>query len=91
MIEGQEMNELDSLVLVLDSANGISAELNILDWTFVPVDMSVGFYRNPIGPWVGMKAYTSIGNEGIGQTTTTTFDINGSIGHSIHTLYVSPR
>ncbi len=91
LIEGHEINGLESLILMLDSANGISSELNILNWTFVPVDMTVGFYRDPIGSWVGMKARTSIGNEGIGQTTTTTFDTNGSIGHSIHTLFVSPR
>jgi hypothetical protein len=76
---------------MIDSANGISAELSILNWTFVPIDMTVGLYRQPIGPWVGMAARTSIGSEGIGQTTATTFDSQGSNGNSIHTLFVRPR
>lgn len=91
LIEGHEINELESVILMIDSANGVSAELNILNWIFVPVDMTIGFHRHPIGPWVGMKARTVIGNEGIGQTTTTIFDSKGSVGHSIHTLFVSPR
>jgi hypothetical protein len=91
LIEGSEIDGLEALFLMIDSANGVSAELNILNWTFVPVDMTVGLFRQPIGPWIGMAARTSIGNEGIGQTTTTTFDSNGSNGHSIHTLFVRPR
>jgi acyl-Coa thioesterase superfamily protein/acyl-CoA thioesterase superfamily protein len=91
LIEGSEINGLEAFVLMIDSANGVSAELDILNWTFVPVDLTVGLYRQPIGPWIGMTARTSIGNEGIGQTTTSTFDSKGSNGHSIHTLFVRPR
>ena len=91
LIEGRDMDGLEALILMIDSANGVSAELDICEWTFVPVDMTVGFYRQPVGPWVGMAARTSIGNEGIGQTTTTIFDNNGSVGKSIHTLFIRPR
>jgi hypothetical protein len=91
LIEGHELDGLESLILMIDSANGVSAELDVLKWAFVPVDMTVGFYRQPIGPWVGMAASTSIGNEGIGQATTTIFDSKGSIGSSIHTLFIRPR
>jgi hypothetical protein len=91
LIEGSEINGLEALFLMIDSANGASAELSILNWTFVPIDMTVGLYRQPIGPWVGMAARTSIGNEGIGQTNTTTFDTKGSNGKSMHTLFVRPR
>jgi Acyl-CoA thioesterase C-terminal domain/Acyl-CoA thioesterase N-terminal domain len=91
LIEGREINDLDSLFLMIDSANGVSAELSILNWTFVPIDMTVGLYRQPIGPWIGMAARTAIGHEGIGQTTTTIFDTKGSHGNSIHTLFVRPR
>ena len=53
--------------------------------------MTVGLYRHPIGPWIGMAARTSMGNEGIGQTTSIAFDTNGSLGRSMHTLFVRPR
>ena len=38
-----------------------------------------------------MAARTTIESDGMGQTTTTAFDGTGSVGHSIHTLFVRPR
>jgi hypothetical protein len=91
LIEGCKTDGLEALILMVDSANGVSAELDIRDWTFVPIDMTVGLYRQPVGPWVGMAARTTMGNEGIGQTTATIFDNNGSVGNSIQTLFIRPR
>lgn len=91
LIENQEINGLEALVLMIDSANGISAELEFSKWSFVPVDLTVGIYRQPEGPWVGMDARTVIGNDGIGQTTTIAFDGKGKVGQSIHTLFIRPR
>ena len=91
LIEHQETDGLDAMILMIDSANGISAELDIMKWSFVPVDMTVGFFRQPEGPWVGMDARTVIGDEGTGQTTTTIFDRKGKAGQSIHTLFIRPK
>ena len=91
LIENLETDGLEALVLMIDSANGISAELDILKWTFVPVDLTVGLYRQPEGPWVGMDARTVMGNDGIGQTTTVMFDSKGKVGQSVHTLFIRPR
>jgi acyl-Coa thioesterase superfamily protein len=90
-IENYEINGLEALVLMIDSANGISAELEFLKWSFVPVDLSVGIYRQPEGLWVGMDAHTIIGNAGIGQTTAIAFDSKGRVGQNVHTLFIRPR
>jgi hypothetical protein len=91
LIENHDLHGLEALVLMIDSANGISAELDFHKWSFVPVDLTVGIYRQPEGPWVGMDARTVIGNDGIGQTTTVAFDSRGKVGQSIHTLFIRPR
>ena len=91
LIEHHAIDGLEALVLMIDSANGISAELDFHQWSFVPVDLTVGIYRQPEGLWVGMDARTVIGNDGIGQTTTVAFDGNGKVGQSIHTLFIRPR
>jgi hypothetical protein len=91
LIDNLETDGLEALVLMIDSANGISAELDILKWTFVTVDLTVGLYRQPEGDWVGMDARTVMGGEGIGQTTTIFFDSKGKVGQSIHTLFIRPR
>ena len=91
LIEGREISGLESLILMIDSANGVSAELDIRKWSLVPVDLSVGIYRLPQGPWVGMSARSVIEPNGIGQTMSTAFDQQGALGHSMQTLFVRPQ
>ena len=91
LIEGHDIDGLEALILMIDSANGISAELDFQKWIFVPVDMTVGLYRHPVGPWVGMSAQTQLGDEGIGLTSSIAFDSKGSLGRSMHTLFIRPR
>lgn len=91
LIEDLETDGLEALVLMVDSANGISAELDILKWTFVPVDLTIAIYRQPEGAWVGMDARTVMENDGIGQATTIMFDGKGKLGQSMHTLFIRPR
>ena len=91
LVDDEEIDGLDALVLMLDSANGVSAELNIHRWQFVPVDLTLGIYRHPVGQWFGMAARTTLADDGIGQSATTVFDGNGPLGQSLHTLFVRPR
>ena len=82
---------LETLMLMVDSANGISAELDSREWTFVPVDLTLGLHRHPEGEWVGMDARTVIENDGMGQTTTVVFDRRGKVGQSVHSLFIRPK
>ena len=91
LIENRKVDGLEALVLMIDSANGISAELDFDQWTYVPVDMTVGILRPPEGTWFGMEARTVIGDDGSGQTTTVAFDSRGTVGRSLHTLFIRPR
>lgn len=91
LIEQREIDPLEALMLMVDSANGISAELDVLTWTFVPVDLTLGLHRQPEGEWVGMDARTVIENNGIGQTTTVVFDRRGKVGQSVHSLFIRPK
>jgi Thioesterase-like superfamily len=91
LIAGEPLTPLQRVLLMLDSANGVSAELPIRSWTFVPVDFNVVLYRYPRGRWVGMDARTVVGDEGIGMTFARVFDDHGTLGRSVHTLFVAPR
>ena len=50
-----------------------------------------GFLKNSLLVGGVAAALPSFGSEGIGQTTSTAFDSSGSVGHSMHTLFVRPR
>jgi hypothetical protein len=91
LVDNEPIRPLETLMLLIDSANGVSAELDIQHWSFVPVDLSIGLHRQPAGEWQGMDARTVVQANGIGQTTTTAFDQTGSLGHSMHTLFVRPH
>ncbi len=82
---------LERLLVMLDSANGVSAELPLHAWSFVPVDLQLSLHRPPQGDWVGMDARSVIDGDGIGTSHTTVFDATGACGKSLHTLFVRPR
>jgi hypothetical protein len=91
LIRDQEPDGLESTILMLDSANGISAELDFHQWNFVPVDLTLNLHRTPTGLWFGMAARTVLADDGIGTVSTTVFDSTGPVGRSLHTLFVRPR
>lgn len=88
---GEPMSPLGRLLVMVDSANGISAELPPSRFTFVPVELTVGIRRYPRTEWVGMRAKTTIDADGIGQTQAELFDEAGYLGTALQTLFVSPR
>ncbi len=91
LLHGTPADALDSLLIVLDSANGVSAELPLRDWSFVPIDLQLSLHREPQGTWVGLDARSVIDTSGVGTAHTTVFDSSGACGRSPHTLFVRRR
>jgi hypothetical protein len=91
IVAGEPLTGLTRLVAMVDSANGVSAELPFGSWSFVPVDLNVVLHREPEGEWTCMDAASRVEGDGIGMTRTTLFDARGPVGASLHTLFVSPR
>jgi hypothetical protein len=91
LIAGETISPLGRLLLMVDSANGISAELPPSRFTFVPVELTVSVRRHPRTEWVGMRAQTTIDPDGIGHTHAELFDEAGYLGTALQTLFVAPR
>jgi hypothetical protein len=91
LVAGSEVTPLERLLLMVDSANGISGELPAARFTFVPVSLSITLWRHPRTEWTGMRAKTTIGPEGIGQTYTELFDEAGFLGTALQALFVAAR
>jgi hypothetical protein len=91
LLEGVPLSALERLMLMVDSANGISAALDPLRFMFVPVELTVSVRRPPRTEWVGMRAETLIEADGIGQTHAELFDEEGYLGLATQTLFVAPR
>ncbi len=91
LVEGEPITPLGRALLMIDSANGLSAVLDVEKYLFVPVNLSVSLERHPETEWVGMHAETSLTGDGVGTTRAHIFDERGMIGEAVQTLYVEKR
>lgn len=91
LVRDSALTGLERVLTVADAANGISAELPIKTWMFVPIDLMVTLLRLPEGEWLGMSSRSMIAADGIGATETVLFDEEGPLGRALQTLYVAPR
>lgn len=91
LVQGEAMTPLERLFAVADDANGIGAKLDIRKWTFLNTDLAVHIHRIPDGDWIGIRAETYYGPDGIGTTLGTLFDERGAVGAIQQSVLVRPR
>jgi hypothetical protein len=91
LVKGDAMTPLERLFAVADCANGIGSKLDITKWTFLNTDLAVHVFRIPEGEWIGIRADTSYGPDGIGTTVGTLFDEQGAIGAIQQSVLVRRR
>lgn len=87
---GHEYSGLSRVVLVADSASGISAELDWGRWSFLNIDLDVHLARPFVGEWVLLDAATQLGPTGAALTRSTISDEEGVAGAGLQTLVVAP-
>jgi hypothetical protein len=91
LVSGETMSPLQRLFAVADCANGIGTKLNISHWTFLNTDLVVHVHRVPAGDWIGIRAETNYGPDGIGTTIGTLFDEHGAVGGIAQSVLVRRR
>ncbi len=91
VVKGESMTPLQRLFAVADDANGIGTKLDIRQWTFMNTDLVVHIHRVPEGEWIGIRAETNYGPDGIGTTLGTLFDEQGAIGAIQQSVLVRRR
>jgi acyl-CoA thioesterase len=68
-----------------------SGKLDITKWTFLNTDLVVHVHRIPEGEWIGIRAETNYGPDGIGTTIGTLFDQRGALGGIQQSVLVRRR
>jgi hypothetical protein len=91
VVDTEDTTPLQSLAMVVDSANGVGAALHPEKFTFMNTDSVVHVRRLPVGEDFGLRARGSFGPDGIGVTTAEIFDRSGFIGTSAQTLLLQRR
>ena len=90
LVKGESMTPLERLFAVADDANGIGSKLETHKWMFMNTDLVVHIHRIPDGEWIGIRAETNYGPDGIGATIGTLFDEGGAIGAIQQSVLVRP-
>jgi hypothetical protein len=91
IVKGEQMSQLERLFAVADDANGIGSKIDIRNWTFLNTDLVVHVHRVPDGEWIGIRAETSYGPDGVGTTIGTLFDESGAVGAIQQSVLVRRR
>jgi Thioesterase-like superfamily len=91
LVSGETMTQLERLFAVADCANGIGSKLDITKWTFLNNDLVVHVHQIPDGDWIGIRAETNYGPDGIGTAVGTLFDEWGAVGSIQQSVLVRRR
>ncbi|WP_153503338.1 thioesterase family protein [Cumulibacter manganitolerans] len=89
LVASRETSGLERLIVVADSANGLSNELPLGDWLFIPPTLTVTALRAPVGEWVFVDATTTLSADGLGLSTAQLADSQGLCGTAAQPLLVS--
>jgi hypothetical protein len=91
LVQGETLTPLERLFTVADDANGIGSSLDIRKWTFLNTDLVVHIHRIPVAEWIGIRAETNYGPDGIGTTVGTLFDEEGALGSIAQSVLMRRR
>lgn len=77
LVAGRELTGLERAIVVADSANGLSNELPIGEWLFIPPTMTFTALRAPEGEWVYIDSRSTMSTDGLGLSSALIADADG--------------
>ena len=80
VVEGEEPSPLERLLAVSDTANGVGARLDPTQFAFLNTELTVHLHQAPTGRWVGIEAETSVGADGIANSSGILHAESGPVG-----------
>jgi hypothetical protein len=91
LVAGEATAPLHRLMVVADSANGVSVRLPIQEWWSIPNTLTVTVERAPSEEWMWMDAATDLSPHGRGLAHAVLADREGVLAHVAQPLLVSRR
>jgi hypothetical protein len=91
LLDDEPTSALQRMAIVADSANGLSSELDIREWLYVPPSITIAAGRHQLGDWLHLDAHTLISGDGTGTAHADLSDELGPLGTCSQPLLVAPR
>ncbi|HEU4513218.1 MAG TPA: thioesterase family protein [Nocardioidaceae bacterium] len=91
LVEGEETTPFQALMACVDSASGVSAELDVAEWGFQNPELTVHLLRRPVGDWFCLEAETTLGSASAAVATSAVYDAQGLVARTSQALLTLPR
>ena len=91
LVPDEEPSPLERVLIVADSGNGASWELDIARWHFINPELTVHLFREAGGEWICLDAHTAISPGGVGLASSVLSDQAGPVGTGAQSLLIAPR
>lgn len=91
LVADEAMSPVQRLLTCVDSASGVSAELDPAEWGFLNTELTVHVLRPPVGEWVCLDAATTLGAGSVGVATSQVYDQRGLVARSAQALLLARR
>jgi Acyl-CoA thioesterase C-terminal domain/Acyl-CoA thioesterase N-terminal domain len=91
LVPGEKPEPLERVLVIADSGNGASWELDLRNWHFINPELTVHLHREAAGEWICLDAQTAIATGGAGLATSVLSDLDGPVGVGAQSLLVAPR
>jgi len=91
LVAGEAAGPLQRLMACVDSASGVSAELDPAVWGFLNTELTVHLLREPAGEWFCLEARTTLGTGRVGLATSTVYDEQGLVARTSQALLLTRR
>ena len=91
LVAGETRSPLQRLMACVDSASGVSAELDPARWAFLNTELTVHVLRPPVGEWVCLDAQTTLSSGSVGMAVSEVYDEQGLVARSAQALLVARR
>ena len=90
LVAGSQASAEERLLMIADSASGVSAVASPRDLVFVNTDLTVHLLRRPRGEWLWLRARTELDGNGSGVARGELGDAHGRVGATGQLLFVRP-
>ncbi len=91
LVAGEPITGVQRAAIIADAANGVSGELPLLEWMFIPPTMTMTLLREPVGEWLNLNAKTTHSADGTGLTSAKMYDEQGLFADVAQPLLVARR
>jgi len=91
LVPEEEPDPLTRVLVLADSGNGASAELQLEEWLFINPELTVHVHRLPEGEWICIDAHTTISPGGAGLALSTLSDERGPVARGAQSLLIRGR